>query len=681
MKNVASRPPSTDAAAATAVPMQRPSKRPRLESREDSESIPINQKDHEDRMGASARPGPGALSPSNACVDVSKCILVVSQLPDIGSPETLKDIFTPFGEVRSFTPVEGNPTVAVVMFARPEAAEKALCMHGVDLGFGTPIHVQRPGNNVGVPEDANSTATETVHIASRPPTPSPSQTPQPAASGDKRNVASSPESIYPCIGIDLGTTYSCVGIWRNNSVEIIPNDFGNRTTPSYVCFSEDGGLIVGESAKSQAALHPTRTIFDAKRLIGRNFEDKVVQTDVKQWPFLVTGSSADGKTGPAVIKLQHRGKLRKMRPEEVSSLVLGKMRSIAETYLGCPVLHAVVTVPAYFTDAQRAATKAAGAIAGLKVMRIINEPTAAAIAYGLDKQHRRGERNVLVFDLGGGTFDVTLLALEHGVFEVRATAGDTHLGGEDFDNILVSHFVNEFKRRQKKAFEDAGDNVGPVKLSKRSLRKLRTACERAKRILSSEVSAPIEIESFHGGEDFASTLSRAKFENLCKGWFEKAIAPIAKVLEDAGVKKDDVHEIVLVGGSTRIPKIMSMLSSCFNGKELNKSSNADEAVAFWCCGAAVQGAVLAGGAGRNASDANSDASGSSSTTSLPWKTLTLLLCDYAYCAYSLTLIQEYLPVIWVSPLRFQSQTHEIQSCDQGYSFGQPGFFAYLEMGF
>jgi len=468
--------------------------------------------------------------------------LSISNLPQHKTADQLRYIFQPFGNIISFNVDSTTSTRATLIFAKEDSVNLALQLNGIDMGFGTPLGVQRI-------DDAD----------------------------DVDDV----DDLGPCIGIDLGTTYSCVGVWRNNTVEIIPNDFGNKTTPSYVCFSEDSGLIVGEAAKSNAALHPTQTIFDAKRLIGRNFEDKVVQGDVKQWAFKVAGSQENGTKGPAVIHVKDHGAARILRPEEISSMVLSKMKKVAETYLGRSVHRAVITVPAYFTDAQRAATKAAGAIAGLQVLRIINEPTAAALAYGLDKQDRRGERNVLVFDMGGGTFDVTLLSLEKGVFEVRATAGDTHLGGEDFDNILVEHFVNEFNR----------GSVDVVRPTEKAMRKLRTACEAAKRILSSATVATVSVTGFHQGEDYVTELTRVKFEHLCRGWFEKALAPLGKVLEDAAMSKDDVHEIVLVGGSTRIPKVRLMLSSYFNHKDLNMSINADEAVAF---GAAVQGAVLTG---------------------------------------------------------------------------------------
>lgn len=377
----------------------------------------------------------------------------------------------------------------------------------------------------------------------------------------------------PAVGIDLGTTYSCVGVWRNDSVDIIANDIGERTTPSYVSFSDTERLI-GQAAKNQSSRNPTNTIFDAKRLIGRKFTDPVVKADMKLWPFTVK----EGSAGRPVVEVQFKGEQRQFFPEEVSSMVLGKMKQVAEAYIGEPVKDAVVTVPAYFNDSQRQATKDAGRIAELNVLRIINEPTAAAIAYGLDKQDQE-EKNVLIFDLGGGTFDVSLLTIDDGVFEVMATAGDTHLGGEDFDNRLVDHCVAAFKRKEKK---DISGNP-------RAMRRLRTQCEQAKRTLSSAVRATIEVDSLFEGLDFNITVTRAKFENLCNEPFRNCLDPCRKVIQDAKISKNEVHEVVLVGGSTRIPKIQSLLSQFFNGKELNKSINPDEAVAW---GAAVQAAVL-----------------------------------------------------------------------------------------
>ena len=378
-----------------------------------------------------------------------------------------------------------------------------------------------------------------------------------------------------CIGIDLGTTYSCVGIWQNNNVEIIANDQGNRTTPSYVAFN-DNERLVGNAAKSQSSQNPTNTIFDAKRFIGRNFLDSTVQSDIKRLPYDVIKN----KDGKPEIKVMYKREERIFQPEEISSMVLVKMKEIAESFIGSEVKNAVITVPAYFNDSQRQATKDAGLIAGLNVLRIINEPTAAAIAYGLDKKGG-GEKNILIYDLGGGTFDVTIMTIEDGIFEVKSTAGDTHLGGEDFDYRLMDFFVQDFQRKHKQ------DMTG----NKKSMRRLQTACENAKKTLSSSTSASIEIDSIYEGIDYSGIITRARFEDICSDLFRNTFDPVEKVLSDAKMSKSMIDEIVLVGGSTRIPKIQTQLSEFFNGKELCKNINPDEAVAY---GAAVQGAILTG---------------------------------------------------------------------------------------
>lgn len=353
----------------------------------------------------------------------------------------------------------------------------------------------------------------------------------------------------PCIGIDLGTTYSCVGVWRNGRVDICPNEQGNRITPSYVAYQKDGTRLVGDAAKNQASQNPSNTIFDVKRLIGRNYKDTTVQTDRTLFPFQVV-SNDKGKPN---IKIENSDK--EFSPEEISAVILRKMKETAEAYLGETVNHAVVTVPAYFNDAQRQATKDAGTIAGLKIERVINEPTAAAIAYGLDKQDK--EENILVFDLGGGTFDVTLLSIDNGVFEVRATSGNTHLGGQDFDQRLMEYFIAQFKRKSQI----------DISKDKRALQRLRKQCENAKRTLSTQTSATIDCEALAQGEDFSSTISRAKFEELNIDLFKKTLVPVTQVLKDAGMSKNDVDEIILVGGSTRIPKVQQMLQDYFNGKK------------------------------------------------------------------------------------------------------------------
>lgn len=375
------------------------------------------------------------------------------------------------------------------------------------------------------------------------------------------------------IGIDLGTTYSCVGVWQNGRVEIIANDQGNRITPSYVAFT-DSERLIGDSAKNQAATNPTNTIYDAKRLIGRKFTDPVIQSDIKLWPFSV---SEDSNGNPLIAA---NGKT--FRPEEISAMVLTKMKETAETYLGTPVTKAVVTVPAYFNDAQRQATKDAGTIAGLEVLRIINEPTAAAIAYGLDKMTDK-ERNVIVFDCGGGTHDISLLTIDGGMIEVKATSGDGHLGGEDIDNSLVEYFLKEFVRKNP--------SCAAIKENSRSVKRLKVACERAKRTLSSSSTANIEIDSLYDGKDFYSSITRARFEEVCSDIFARTMAPVEKVLLDAKMSKSDIDEVILVGGTTRIPKIQQLLTDYFNGKELNRSLNPDEAIAY---GATVQAAILTG---------------------------------------------------------------------------------------
>jgi L1 cell adhesion molecule like protein len=383
-------------------------------------------------------------------------------------------------------------------------------------------------------------------------------------------------SSSQAIGIDLGTTYSCVGVWNNGRVEIIANDQGNRTTPSYVAYTAEERLI-GDAAKSQAAANPSNTVFDAKRLIGRRFDDPIVTAERKLWPFKVV----EGSNGKPKIEVEWKGETQSFLPEEISAVVLQKMKQTAESYLGHPVKEAVITVPAYFNDSQRQATKDAGAIAGLNVLRIINEPTAAALSYGLDRMGA-GEKNILIFDCGGGTHDLSILTLDDGVFEVKATAGDTHLGGEDFDNALVSYCTEEFRKKSK--LEIAGNA--------RALRRLRTACERAKRTLSSATQAAIEVDGLAEGVDFQTTITRAKFESLCEAFFRRTVAPLDGLLRDAKMDKTQINEIVMVGGSSRIPKIRQLLTDYFNGKKLNDSVNPDEAVAY---GAAVQAHILTGG--------------------------------------------------------------------------------------
>jgi len=384
------------------------------------------------------------------------------------------------------------------------------------------------------------------------------------------------------IGIDLGTTYSCVGVFKNGRVEIIANDQGNRITPSYVAFTDSGERLVGDAAKNQATINPENTVFDVKRLIGRKYSDKSVQADKKLVPYDIVSD----KDKP-VVQVELDGSMQSFAPEEISAMILQKMKATAETFLGKEIFNAVVTVPAYFNDAQRQATKDAGTISGMKVERIINEPTAAAIAYGMDKTG--GESNVLVFDLGGGTFDVTLLTIDNGVFEVLATNGDTHLGGEDFDQRVMQYFI---KMMKKKSDVD-------ITKDKRALQKLRKEVERVKRALSSQQQARLEIEDLAEGYDLSETLTRARFEELNADLFKKTLGPVGKVLDDADVSKSEVDEIVLVGGSTRIPKVQSLISDFFGGKEPSKGINPDEAVAY---GAAVQGGILSGEGGDATSE-------------------------------------------------------------------------------
>merc|ERR1712190_609802 len=393
----------------------------------------------------------------------------------------------------------------------------------------------------------------------------------------KTQIHSSKMAKKTAIGIDLGTTWACVGVFQHGKDEIIANDQGNRTTPSYVAFTDTERLI-GDPAKNQVAINPTNTIFDAKRLIGREYDDSTVQSDMKHWPFKVAQHGDKPK-----LEVEYKNETKTFTPEEISAMVLTKMKETAEAYLGHDVKDAVVTVPAYFNDSQRQATKDAGVICGLNVLRIINEPPAAAIAYGLDKKKGSAECNVLIFDLGGGTFDVSILTIEEGIFEVKSTAGDTHLGGEDFDNRMVDHFVKEFQRKHKK---DLSQN-------KRAVRRLRTACERAKRTLSASAQANIEIDSLFEGIDFYTSVTRARFEELCSDLFKGTLEPVEKALRDAKMDKSNIDEIVLVGGSTRIPKIQKLLSDFFNGKELNKTINPD---------AAVQAAILTGETHESVSD-------------------------------------------------------------------------------
>jgi len=383
------------------------------------------------------------------------------------------------------------------------------------------------------------------------------------------------EEMGTVIGIDLGTTYSCVGVMKNGRVEIIANDQGNRITPSYLAFTEDGERLIGDAAKNQLTSNPKNTIFDVKRLIGREWSDKTVQNDIKLFPF-----SLLNKNNKPHVKVDTGNGDKVFTPEEVSAAVLSKMKSTAEEYLGHEVTHAVVTVPAYFNDAQRAATKDAGTIAGLNVIRIINEPTAAAISYGLNEKSE-GEKNVLVFDLGGGTFDVSLLTIADGVFEVVATNGDTHLGGEDFDQRVMEHFIKLIKKKTGK----------DIRSDDRAVQKLRREVEKAKRALSNSHQTKLEVESLFDGQDFSETLTRAKFEELNMDLFRSTMKPVKKVLEDGDMKVSEINEIILVGGSTRIPKIQQLVKEFFKGKEPSRGVNPDEAVAY---GAAVQACILSG---------------------------------------------------------------------------------------
>ena len=385
------------------------------------------------------------------------------------------------------------------------------------------------------------------------------------------------------IGIDLGTTYCCIGVWQNGRVEVIANDQGNRTTPSYVAFTDDG-ILIGDAAKSQTSQNPKNTVFDVKRLIGRDFTDPIVQADAKMWPFTVKGD----KNNKPVIEVSYKGEQKTYYPEQISAMLLGHLKKIAENYLGHEVTRAVITVPAYFNDSQRQATKDAGLISGLTVERIINEPTAAAIAYGFDKISEK-EQTIQVFDLGGGTFDVSILALEDGTFEVKSTSGDTHLGGEDFDNRLVDYCIDEAKKKYKITISKNKAERGAKE--DKALRRLRTACEKAKRTLSTATTTTIEVDTLYEGQDFSIPITRAKFNDLCEDLFKKCLDPVMDTLKVAKYSKEDINQVVIVGGSSRIPRVKELLQNFYNGKELCQSVNPDEAIAY---GAAVQGAILSG---------------------------------------------------------------------------------------
>jgi L1 cell adhesion molecule like protein len=378
-------------------------------------------------------------------------------------------------------------------------------------------------------------------------------------------------------GFDIGTTTSCAAVWLNDRVEIIPDgQTGSRIIPSYVSFSDEEKLV-GDAAKNQSTMNPKNTVYDAKRLIGRKFNEAVVQEDIKLWSFNVTGDS----NNKPLINVKYKNEDKQFHPEEISAMVIQRLKETTESFLGHPLKKVVITVPAYFNDSQRQATKDAGAIAGLEVLRIINEPTAAAIAYGLDKTDDKQERNILVFDCGGGTHDVSILTLDGGIFEVKATGGDTHLGGSDIDNLIVEWLCEDIKKRMKK---DVRENA-------RALKRLNIAAEKAKKTLSASTTTTIEVESLLDGVDYNVSLTRAKFEQLADKVFTRTLEPLDRLLKDAKMSKGDIHEIVLVGGTTRIPRVQELLSNYFNGKQLNKSLNPDEAIAY---GAAVQASILTG---------------------------------------------------------------------------------------